>query len=64
MFSILCVYSILYFHLDEKSGLYTSRKKLFYETCDWLFIMCSTKKAVLPAVTLSLFISSIQLNYC
>lgn len=39
-------------------------KKVFYEMCDWLFIMCSTKKAVLPAVTLSLFISSIQLNYC
>lgn len=42
--------------------IYTD-KKLFYEIA-WLFIMCSTKKAVLPAVTLSLFISSIQLNYC
>lgn len=64
MFSILCVYSILYFHLDENSGLYIyTDKKLFYEIA-WLFIMCSTKKAVLPAVTLSLFISSIQLNYC
>lgn len=38
-------------------------KKLFYEIA-WLFIMCSTKKSVLPAVTLSLLISSIQLNYC